>query len=213
MRTSPQTLATVALGIAVGVLAAAAAFPDRPARVGSVDIERIFTSLDEQKSSEASIKELGEKMAGEKDKLSRALQDLNGELESYKPGTPPYNETLKKVEGAIGAMSAQDQFGQLKVEAERANAMRSLYVRVREAATAVAKESNIDYVIINDAIPPIEPAGFAATRQQLAMRRVLFANGEMDITDAVIGKANADFKSRGGKVPPPPAAPVAAPKP
>ena len=96
MRTSPQTLATVALGIAVGVLAAAAAFPDRPARVGSVDIERIFTSLDEQKSSEASIKELGEKMAGEKDKLSRALQDLNGELESYKPGTPPYNETLKK---------------------------------------------------------------------------------------------------------------------
>jgi len=35
MRTSPQTLATVALGIAVGVLAAAAAFPDRPARVGS----------------------------------------------------------------------------------------------------------------------------------------------------------------------------------
>ena len=144
----------------------------------------------------------------------KKLQQVKAPKVQEKPDSvAELNETLKKVEGAIGAMSAQDQFGQLKVEAERANAMRSLYVRVREAAAAVAKESNIDYVIINDAIPPIEPAGFAATRQQLAMRRMLFANGEMDITDAVIGKANADFKSRGGKVPPPPAAPVAAPKP
>ena len=110
-------------------------------------------------------------------------------------------------------MSAQDQFGQLKVEAERANSMRGLYVRVREAAATVAKESNIDYVIINDSIPPIEPAGFAATRQQLAMRRMLFANNEMDITDAVIAKANTEFKSRGGSVPPALAAPAPVSKP
>ena len=208
MRTS-----TIVLGSAVALLAAAAAFPDRPARVASVDIERIFMALDEQKASDAAIKALGERMAAEKDKLSRALQDLNAELESYKPGTPPYNEMLKKVESAIGQMSAQDQFGQLKVEAERANAMRTLYGHVRDAAAAVAKDSKLDYVVVNDAIPPIEPAGFAATRQQLAMRRVLFASTEMDITDAVIARANTDFKGRGGSVPPVPAAPAPVSKP
>jgi Skp family chaperone for outer membrane proteins len=208
MRTS-----TIVLGSAVALLAAAAAFPDRPARVASCDIERIFMALDEQKASDAAIKALGERMAAEKDKLSRALQDLNAELESYKPGTPPYNETLKKVEAAIGQMSAQDQFGQLKVEAERANAMRTLYGHVRDAAAAVAKDSKLDYVVVNDAIPPIEPAGFAATRQQLAMRRVLFASTEMDITDAVISKANTEFKSRGGSVPPALAAPAPVSKP
>jgi hypothetical protein len=152
-------------------------------------------------------------MVGEKDRMSRELQDLNAELESYKPGTPPYNDTLKKVEGAIGTMSAQDQFGQLKVEAERASGMRSLYIKVREAAAAVAKEGKIDYVIINDSIPPIEPAGFTATRQQLAMRRILFADNELDITDAVIARANAEFKSRGGTPPSGITAPQAAPKP
>ena len=204
---------TIALGIAVAVLVAATAFPDRPSRVASVDVERIFTALDEQKSIEAAIKTLGEKMVGEKDRMSRELQDLNAELESYKPGTPPYNDTLKKVEGAIGTMCAQDQFGQLKVEAERASGMRSLYIKVREAAAAVAKEGKIDYVIINDSIPPIEPAGFTATRQQLAMRRILFADNELDITDAVIARANAEFKSRGGTPPAAIAAPQAAPKP
>ena len=198
---------TIAIGLAIAALAAAAAFPDRPAKVASVDIERVFLQLDEQKSIEGSLKQLGERMAAEKDRLSRELQDLNAELESYKPGSAPYNETLQKVEAAIGAMSAQDQFGQLKVEAERANAMRTMYAHIREAAAAVAKEAGIDYVLINDSLPPIEPAGFVATRQQLAMRRVLFAAGDMDITDTVIARANADFKAAGGTVPAAPAKP------
>lgn len=204
---------TIAIGIAVAALAAAAAFPDRPARVASIDIERVFLGLDEQKAIDASIKSLGERMAAEKDRLSRELQDLNAELESYKPGSPAYNDALRKVEAAIGAMSAQDQFGQLKVEAERANAMRTLYGRVKEATAAVAKDARLDYVLVNDSIPPIEPAGFAATRQQMALRRVLFAAQEMDVTDAVLERANADFKSRGGTVAPPAAAPVPVSKP
>jgi len=189
-------------GAALAALAAAAAFPDRPSKVASIDIARAFASVDEQKSIEAELKRLGERMAAEKDRLGRELQDLNAELESYKPGTQPYNETLRKVEGAIGAMSAQDQFGQLKVEAERANAMRSMYAHIRDAAKAVAKDSGIDYVVINDSIPPVEPAGFVATKQQLAMRRVLYAAEDMDMTDAVIARANADFKAAGGTVPP-----------
>lgn len=207
--TAPRIAAAAAI-----VLAAAAAFPDRPARVASVDVAKAFTSLDEQKSMEASIKSLGERMAGEKDRMSRELQDLNAELESYKPGTPPYNETLKKVEAAVGAMRAQDQFGQLKLEAERATALRELYARIRAASEAVAKDANIDYVVVNDSLVPVEPAGLASTQQQLNTRRFLWANTEMDITDAVIARANADFKAKGGTAPTAPAAPpAAAPKP
>jgi Skp family chaperone for outer membrane proteins len=204
--TAPRIAAAAAI-----VLAAAAAFPDRPARVASVDVAKAFTSLDEQKSMEASIKSLGERMAGEKDRMSRELQDLNAELESYKPGTPPYNETLKKVEAAVGAMRAQDQFGQLKLEAERATALRELYARIRAAAEAVSRDSNIDYVVVNDSLVPVEPAGLSATQQQLNTRRFLWANPEMDITDAVIARANADYKAKGGTVPTAPAAPVAPP--
>jgi Skp family chaperone for outer membrane proteins len=200
---------TIAIGLGIAALVAAAAFPDRPAKVATVDIERIFKQIDEQKSVEAEVKRLGERMAAEKDRLSRELQDLNAELESYKPGSQPYNETLQKVEGAIGAMSAQDQFGQLKVEAERANAMRTMYAHIRDATAAVAKEAGIDYVLVNDSIPPIEPSGFVKTTQQLAMRRVMYAAADMDITDTVIARANADFKAAGGTVPAAPAAPAA----
>ena len=198
-------------GAAVAALAAAAAFPDRPSKVASIDIARAFASVDEQKSLEATIKSVGERMTAEKDRLGRQLQDLNAELESYKPGTPPYNETLKKVEAAVGAMRAQDQFGQLKLEAERATALRELYARIRAAAEAVSRDSNIDYVVVNDSLVPVEPAGLSATQQQLNTRRFLWANPEMDITDAVIARANADYKAKGGTVPTAPAAPVAPP--
>ena len=126
-------------GGVVAALVAAAAFPDRPARVAGIDVGRAFASLDEEKAMEASIKAVGERMVAEKDRLSRQLQDLNAELESYKPGSAPYNETLQKVEAAVGAMRAQDQFGQLKLEAEKASAMRELYARIRAAVDAVAK--------------------------------------------------------------------------
>jgi len=195
-------------GSAIAALVAAAAFPDRPARVAGIDVGRAFASLDEEKAMEATIKAVGERMVAEKDRLSRQLQDLNAELESYKPGSAPYNETLQKVEAAVGAMRAQDQFGQLKLEAEKASAMRELYARIRAAVDAVAKESSIDYVIVNDSMIAIEPAGLQATQQQLNNRRVLFASPEMDITDAVIARANADFKAKGGMVPATPAAPA-----
>jgi Skp family chaperone for outer membrane proteins len=208
--TAPWILA----GVAAAALAAAAGLPDRPARVASVDVAKAFVALDEQKSMEAGIKSIGERMAAEKDRMSRELQDLNAELESYKPGTPPYNETLKKVEAAVGAMRAQDQFGQLKLEAERATALRELYARIRAASEAVAKDSGIDYVVVNDSVVPVEPAGLAATQQQLNTRRFLWASPEMDITEAVVARANADFKAKGGTVPTAPAAPpAAAPKP
>jgi hypothetical protein len=58
---------------------------------------------------------------------------------------------------------------------------------------------------------PVEPAGLSATQQQLNTRRFLWANPEMDITDAVIARANADYKAKGGTVPTAPAAPVAPP--
>jgi hypothetical protein len=45
------------------------------------------------------------------------------------------------------------------------------------------------------------------------MRRILFADNELDITDAVIARANAEFKSRGGTPPSGITAPQAAPKP
>lgn len=205
--TAPWILA----GTAAAALAAAAALPDRPARVASVDVAKAFVALDEQKTLEAGIKSIGERMAAEKDRMGRELQDLNAELESYKPGTPPYNETLKKVEAAVGAMRAQDQFGQLKLEAERATALRELYARIRAAAEAVSRDSNIDYVVVNDSLVPVEPAGLSATQQQLNTRRFLWANPEMDITDAVIARANADYKAKGGAVPTAPAAPVAPP--
>lgn len=205
--TAPWILA----GAVAAALAAAASLPDRPARVASVDVAKAFIALDEQKTMEAGIKSIGERMAAEKDRMGRELQDLNAELESYKPGTPPYNETLKKVEAAVGAMRAQDQFGQLKLEAERATALRELYARIRAAAEAVSRDSNIDYVVVNDSLVPVEPAGLSATQQQLNTRRFLWANPEMDITDAVIARANADYKAKGGTVPTAPAAPVAPP--
>jgi hypothetical protein len=193
---------TIAVAACAMLLGAAVALPGRPANVAVIDLQQVLPALDEQKYFEARAKQVDDAMAAEKDRLARELQDLTNELDSYKPGTPAYNEALKKVEAAAGAVNAQDQFGKLKSEAERASCWRDLIAHVKEATAAVAKEQHLDVVLSSDAAFPIEQTNLQGTRTQLLLKRVFFMAPEFDVSEAVAARANADFKQRGGILPP-----------
>ena len=69
---------------------------------------------------------------------------------------------------------------------------------MKAAAGALAKENKLDYVVVNDSLAAIEPTGMQGTKQQMALRRFLYATEEFDITAAVIARMDADFVKRGG---------------
>jgi Skp family chaperone for outer membrane proteins len=191
------------LGAGALVLAAAAIFPARPAVVATVDIEKVFEVIVETKANEAKARSMADALTADRDRMSRELQDLQSELESFKSGSPPWNEAFRKIEEAVASMRAQEQYGKMKLESESAGMMRELYGRVKTASEALAKEMKIDYVLVNDALAPIEPANMQATKQQMALRRFLYASSEFDLTPALVAKLDADFKARGGTVPAP----------
>lgn len=183
------------------VLAAAAAFPTRPAVVATVDIEQVFGTLAETTANEAKVRQMADALTADRDRMSRDLQDLQSELESYKSGTPAWNDAFRKIEEAVASMRAQEQFGKMKLESESAALMRDTYARVKSACEALAKEHKIDYVLVNDSLAAIEMAGMQATKQQMALRRFLYASKEFDITPDLIARLDAEFKARGGTVP------------
>ncbi|MBL9140608.1 MAG: OmpH family outer membrane protein [Phycisphaerae bacterium] len=189
------------LGAGALVLAAAAAFPSRPAVVATVDIEKIFAEVAETKANETKVRQMADVMTAERDRMSRELQDLQAELESFKSGSPPWNEAFRKIEEAVATMRAQEQYSKLKLEGESATLMRDMYARIKSNSEALAKEHKIDYVIVNDSLAEIEPANMQGTKQQMALRRFLYASKEFDLTAELIARLDADFKSRGGTVP------------
>ena len=191
--------AAAALALLVGgaLLAFAAFAPQRPAVVASVDLERVFNSIDLQAKTEARLKAVAVDLDAQRKKLRDGIEELQAELESFQPGSTAQLEVATRIEEAIAEFRAFDGFARAKAEAEQAKAMRQIYMSIRDAAMELAKERGWDYVMVDDSIPTIEPTDSQRMLQQISSRRFLYANPSFDVTNDLIAKLNAMEAAQG----------------
>jgi Skp family chaperone for outer membrane proteins len=185
--------------LAAGVLvlaAAAVAPPFRPSVVATVDIESVFATLTESSFNEDEVKKAAQALDAQDGAMKRELEDLKNEIEAYKAGTAAWTGAYKKFEEKMAERNAHVEYARLKVESDSAQRMADMYQRLKDAVKAYAKQNNIDYVLVNDSIPGIEIGGLAATKQQMALRRFLYANQEFDITADIVKRMNEEFAQR-----------------
>ncbi len=193
-----RTAATALAMLVAGSLLALAAFaPQRPAVVASVDLERVFNSIDLQAKTETRLKAVAADLDAQRTVLRDGIEELNAELESFQPGSAAQLEVATRIEEAISEFRAFEGFARAKAEAEQAKAMRQIYMTIRQAAADLAKERGWDYVMVDDSIPTIEPTDSQRMLQQISSRRFLYANPSFDITDDLIAKLNAMEAAQG----------------
>jgi Skp family chaperone for outer membrane proteins len=193
-----RTAATAMALLVGGSLLALAAFaPQRPAVVASVDLERVFNSIDLQAKTEARLQTVAADLDAQRKVLRDGIEELNAELETFQPGSAAQLEVATRIEEAISEFRAFEGFARAKAEAEQAKAMRQIYMTIRQAAADLAKERGWDYVMVDDSIPTIEPTDSQRMLQQISSRRFLFANPSFDITDDLIAKLNAMEAAQG----------------
>lgn len=193
-----RTVRLALLGIAtVVVLAGAGRFivaglPTRPPIVATIDIERLFSGLDILKTEEVRVDEVGAEFETQLQTLREEVENLQAELENFEQGGEAWLGISQKVGGAISEYRAIEQFAQLKVEAERSKAMRNVYEAMKReiAALAASQTPPIDYVLIDDTIPELEPSTAEAMQKQISARRMIYATNSFDITDLMLARMN-----------------------
>jgi len=203
--------AWIITGVALGaLLTLAAGFPTAPAVIASVDLEKVYRSLDQIKAYES-------KSLSVKDALEKRLTSMNDEirglqedLDSYQVGSPAHNEAQGKVILKAGDLSALQNFAELKMQSEQANTLRETYGAIRSTCATLSKEHKIDFILLDDTIPTITPSDVQGTMAQINGRRLLFSNPALDITDLLIERMNADFRAANPTAAPAPAAAPAA---
>lgn len=207
---TPRFLASplaAALVVAAALLGGAAVLSPRPSTVGTVNLEKVFNTINLQAVREADLKAMVTRMKAREAELEKAVKDLESELDSFQPGSKSAIDAQNKVQAAVGEYRAYGQYSRLKLEAEEAKFMRETYLAIREAAGRYARQNGIDVVLLDDSIPEFQTGTADRTVQQISNRRVLFANPELDLSDALIAFMNAE----GAAAPAPnAAAPVAA---
>ncbi len=127
-----------------------------------------------------------------KDKLERANKSLQEEI---KPGTDEFRKRRRE----IALMEAELQWfveseGQ-KVERGLAESLRSIFNDIQVIVREIAQEKGLDIVLASDQLPPDIPDSPGQVRQHILLQKVLFWSPSVDLTEEVISRLNARYKS------------------
>lgn len=182
------------------IIANSAAIHAQATKIAVVNPNKVFTSMKEREDVlrriEGDVRALVE---GAKEK-EKSAASLKAELENLKPDSPQYVEKRQQLTRASVSAKMENQFAKMQADSIETSSMLALYEKIADAAEQVAKEKGIDLVLLQ--VNPELPAGgeglnINQLRELLIRRSVLYAAPNVDISEDVIARLNANYA--GGK--------------
>ncbi len=157
-----------------------------PPVIGSVDLERVFNDIDARSKAEAGLKVAMQEFDTRLQELRAEAERLAEDRDMLVAGTAKFDKAQKELMQAALDYRAMTEFVQLKLDATRAEMRRDLFNKIVTEAADYAENNGIDFIITNDSQLPIQDGTDIQVVQQLALRRILYANAAYDITDELI---------------------------
>ncbi len=158
--------------------------------IGTVDLERVFNDIDRRNQAEGELEEKILPYQTRAEDLKIEATRLRDDLEMLAPGTQKYEQAQKQLTQVALDYAAMVEFIQLKLDSTRAAARRDLFTQIIDATASYAQANGIDFIITNDSTLPIQEGTDLQIVQQLAMRRVVYANDAYDVTGGLIDWMN-----------------------
>ncbi len=160
-----------------------------PSRVAIVDVMTLINGLSELKDRNIAMMPAREQMRAELSQLEQQVKALEGELKD----NIPKGETQRRIEKLMQLQEANSTY---KVRNERfektldilnAQVIRELYGKASTAINAFAQREGFDLVVLDDRpVTLTEVAGTNQLRDEVLMKRILFATPTIDITQRVL---------------------------
>ena len=156
----------------------------------SVDLERVFNEIDARTKAEADLADKMKAFEARLQELRAKAERLAEDRDMLVPGTEKFEKAQKELMQSALDYRAMTEFVQFKLDATRAEMRRDLFNMIIAAADEYAKINGIDFIITDDSKLPIQDGTDIQIVQQLALRRIIYANEAYDITDELIDWIN-----------------------
>lgn len=191
------------LGLPLAALAAALSYQAgavrpvaaRPTTVGVVDLGQVLEKVNERAQWDANVRSMEEKLKGEAMERDSRMRSAQERLKDLPEGD---ERTLLREQVARDFIEADAWFNFKKRELDREKALMwaDLYRRIRTEAESLAVAEGVELVLVNDAVAEVRTAaeGNSSSEvfvlQQITARRVLYAAGQIDLTDRLVTRMN-----------------------
>ena len=167
-----------------------------PAAVAVVDLERVIRDSQQQSDLLAQNALTTNELKAEQQSRNDELQRLRAELDTLAQGSAAWDDKAAAMQQKRLELEVWGKMTQQQNERTGARQLAEVYTAIDEAVTAVAGEQGYDLVLQHRALPDLTRASPDALRTVLQTRKVLYAGPQVDITDAVLQRANTLYAGR-----------------
>lgn len=158
-------------------LAGSASAPPQPARVCSIDLERVFDSAPQRTAMEEGLVARDAQIREEIDAKKKELDRLKGELDLVRPGTDDHNKLQRElVQKQADLRFVSEQYEE-EMERRVLELRDQLLGEIDKVVRQVCDDEGFDLVIQKD---------FKIPKTKVVWNAVFFSRPAYDITDRVI---------------------------
>ena len=162
--------------------------------IATVDLERIFSNLDEKSAADIRLEALAEDLQKEGETQSREIELLEQNLDLFTTGSEKYEEAMEELLEATVRWRSYVKFGRHKILYQKDVTLKRLYTSIKEAARLLAEREGHAIVVVDDSV--VELQSGAEVELQISARRMLYASPQIDVTDSLIMQMNNAFQRR-----------------
>lgn len=178
-----------------------------PARIGTIDMDRVFKEYKKVKFAGDQLKNDVQAKQGELGKLMAQGRQVAQEMESLAPGSGTFKEKEAAMTRLKAQVESERELAQAEFTRREADALATIYKEVQAMTAAVARQQGLTYVMKTSAEPisASEPNSVIAAMN----RAVVYSDPSTDITNKVVYYLNLAYEKQVGAQAPA-AAPAAA---
>ena len=197
MKISRTTLLTIGslatIAALLGTLHAQQAVPAAgPTRVAVCEVAEVFNNYKRAKDETVKLEANRRTLNAEKDKRTKAIEQLKDELDALNEGSPKYDQVFKQLQKKTIELRAWLQFQDTLAASDHHRLTRAMHDQIMAMIARIAKEQRIDLVIYREGASP-KTTTTAELLRIIRNRKVLYSADRIDLTAQVLRRLNEGY--------------------
>lgn len=166
-------------------------------KVGVVDLVRIFNEYDQTRVLNDKMRELQLELSRERDSKEAEIQQERSALDALNPNTPAWVKKRKDIRTMVFDLRVWEMTEQDNLQENHRFWVKRTYRSIITEIGNIAKQQGYDLIITEDDVD-LDVQDTKVLIQQLINRKVVYADGTVDITRDVLTNLNDAFRKAGG---------------
>lgn len=172
-----------------------------PAKVGTVNPAKVFNEMQETKDLKQAMDGQRQQIENEAKQRNDQVQEARKRRALFEDGSPEF----QKANAELIQLAVQNQAWQELVKADLARQQKSqmvrLFTKIEQATGEIAKERKLNVVVVEQRVDMpkgdvLEQMNPDQVRALINQRNVLYTDGSLDITDAVLKRVDENYKNK-----------------